>query len=234
MAPTYNVAVLLYPFADILDFSGPIEVYTCNPPAPTPCPFKITTFAQCNPVHGKNNALVYIPDKTLAQVRDELYQYDILVIPGGPAKLLMQMTSTEQGKELLDLIQRFTEIPPRSETGTRIIQSVCTGSLLLAAAGILANRTVTGDHQNYEPIKEFADLAAGGDSGVNVVKKRWVDAGKTDAGVTIVTAGGVSSGIDASFWIMEQLVGTELTEWVAEVMEFERRGEAEAWGIGKA
>jgi len=234
MPPSYNVAVLLYPSADILDFSGPIEVYTTNPPSPTPCPFKTTTFAQTNPVAAESNALVYIPDKTLAEVRAELEQYDIMVIPGGKAKLLLSMTSTDHGKEILELIQKFTALTPRPETGIRILQSVCTGSLLLAASGVLANRTVTGDHQNYEPIRQFADRAAGGNSGVNVVRKRWADAGKTDAGVRIVTAGGVSSGIDASLWIMEELLGKVRAEWVAEVMEFERRGEEEAWGVGKA
>lgn len=83
----------------------------------------------------------------------------------------------------------------------------------------------------YEMLKEYADEAAGGDSGIHVVKKRWVDGGKTEAGVRIVNAGGVSSGIDASLWVTELVGGEKAYRYVEEVMEFERRGEGQAWGI---
>jgi putative intracellular protease/amidase len=234
MPPSYRVAVFLYPSADILDFSGPIEIYTTNPPPPNPPPFKVTTFAQSNPVHGSNSALVYIPDKTLADVRAELEKYDIMVIPGANPETLTNMIPSEQGKEITDLIREFTKLPPRAEAGKRILQSVCTGSLLLAASGVLANRTITGHHMFYDSLKQIADEAAGGDSGANVVRKRWVDAGMTDAGVRIVNAGGVSSGIDASLWIMEELLGKESAAWTAEIVEFERREEADGWGVRKA
>jgi hypothetical protein len=75
----------------------------------------------------------------------------------------------------------------------------------------------------FDTLKQVADEAAGGDSKVNVVKRRWVDAGTTDAGVRIVNAGGVSSGIDSALWIVEQLAGKKAADWAAEVAEFERR-----------
>jgi hypothetical protein len=68
-----------------------------------------------------------------------------------------------------------------------------------------------------------ADEAAGGDSKINVKTTRWVDAGTTDAGVRIINAGGVSSGIDTSLWIVEELAGKEAADWAAELAEFERR-----------
>ncbi|KAF2680483.1 class I glutamine amidotransferase-like protein [Lentithecium fluviatile CBS 122367] len=234
MPPTFNVAVLLYPSADILDFSGPIEIYSTLPPPPTAPPFTITTFAQVNPLHAENSVLVYIPAKSFSKVSAELEQYDILVVPGAHPDVLTKLIQSEQGKEITNLIKRFVGLKPREETGKRVLQSVCTGSLLLAASGVLAGRTCTGHHMSYDAIKTIADRAAGGDSKVNVVQKRWVDAGMTEAGVRIVNAGGVSSGIDASLWVVEELLGKERAGWVAEVVEFERRGEGEAWVVGKA
>ena len=133
----------------------------------------------------------------------------------------------------MSLIKKFSSLPPRKETGHRIVQSVCTGAVLLAAAGILANRTVTTHHLCYDVVKEVADQAAGGDSNINVVKKRWVDAGVTDAGVKILNAGGVTSGLDTTLYLVETLVGKEQADWTAEIIEFERRKQDDAWGISK-
>lgn len=233
MAPTFSVAVLLYPGADILDFSGPVEIYSTQPRPPSASSFHITTFSQHNPVESETRALVYTPNTTLSAIDQKLEDYDILVVPGAMPDLLHKMIANDEGKAIAALISKFAALPPRKETGARIIQSVCTGALLLAASGVLAGRTVTTHHIAYEDLKRIADRVAGGDSRVNVVPKRWVDAGKTEAGVRIVNAGGVTSGIDTSLWIVEELVGKEVADWVAEVVEFERRAEGDAWGVKK-
>lgn len=231
MAPVYSVAVLLYSGADVLDFSGPVEIYSTLPPAGTPSQFKITTFALQNPVKAGSDVLTYIPDKSLAEIDANLNDYDIVVVPGGHPDDLTKLIASNDGKTITGLLKRFAGLPPRKETGSRILQSVCTGSLLLAASGILAGRTVTTHHIAYDLIKEIADKAAGGESKMTVAKKRWIDAGTTEAGVRIVNAGGVTSGIDASLWIMEELAGKEAARWTAEIVEFERRGQGDAWGV---
>ncbi|KAF2703836.1 class I glutamine amidotransferase-like protein [Pleomassaria siparia CBS 279.74] len=228
MAPVFNVAVLIYPGADILDFNGPLEIYSTYPPEGTPRPFHTTTFSHHNPVKASAGALTVVPDASFSSVEAALENYDILVIPGGD---VIKYTSTAEGKEITALIKRFTELKPREEQGSRVLQSVCTGTLLLAAAGILANRTVTTHHMCYEILKKMTDEAAGGESNTNVVRKRWVDAGTTEAGVRIVNAGGVSSGIDASLWVIEQLAGKKVAEWTAELVEFERRKQEDGWGV---
>jgi transcriptional regulator GlxA family with amidase domain len=139
------------------------------------------------------------------------------------------LIKSKEGQELCELIRRFAGAKPRQETGKKFLQSVCTGSILLAASGVLAGRTITTHHTALDLLKQVADEAAGGDARVDVVRQRFVDAGTTDAGVRIVTAGGVSSGIDATLWVVEQVYGKEAADSVAEVAEFERRGEA--WGV---
>jgi transcriptional regulator GlxA family with amidase domain len=226
----FKVAVYLYPQSDLLDFSGPTEIY-CHQHSleeNAPNPFVVTSFAHENTVVSASPALVYQPNMTFADMAAQITDYDILVIPGAGDKTILDLIATDAGKQLLALIQQFAAAKPRAETGKRFLQSVCTGSVLLAAAGVLAGRTTTTHHLFYDLLKKVADEAAGGESHINVVKKRYVDAGATEAGVRIVTAGGVSSGIDATLYIVQETFGKEKADWVAEVAEFERR-EA-AWG----
>jgi putative intracellular protease/amidase len=227
----YKVAVYLFPGGDLLDFSGPVEIYSASPNPAEP-PFEIISFAHYSPVKPQTSALVYTPNTSFEEMAKKIEDYDILVIPGSHGDVINSVISSKEGKELFALIKRFASLPPRTPGGKRFLQSVCTGAILLAASGVLENRTVTTHHLDFELLRQVADEAAGGDANVEIVKKRWVNAGTTDAGVTIVNAGGVSSGIDTSLWIYEQFVGKKAEDWVAEVAEFERRGEA--WGVGAA
>ncbi|RMZ66398.1 DJ-1 domain -type [Pyrenophora seminiperda CCB06] len=225
----FKVAVYLFPKADVLDFSGPVEMYSHTYEGTEEKMFSITSFAHHNPVQSASSPLVYIPDATFADISARIEDFDILVIPGAHFSTIADLIEAKEGKELSQLIQKFVQAKPRPETGKRILQSVCSGSVLLAASGVLAGRTITTHHMGLDMLKKVADDAAGGDSKVNVVRQRWVDAGTTEAGVRIVNAGGVTSGIDASLWILEQIHGKKVADHVAEVAEFERR-EA-AWGI---
>ncbi|KAJ4299596.1 hypothetical protein N0V90_004842 [Kalmusia sp. IMI 367209] len=224
--PPLNVAVFIYPDADIMDFSGPVEVYSTRPSPGTPQLFTVKTFAHTSPVGGENSVLVYVPGTSFLDVEQNLEKYDILVVPGAHPDVLENYIPSEEGQQVLALLQRFSKLPPRKEAGHRILQSVCSGAVILGAAGVLAGRTATTHHICYDMLKDFADKAAGGDSGIKVVKKRWVDGGKTEEGVRIVNAGGVSSGIDASLWVTEMVGGEKAYKFVEEIMEFERRGRA--------
>ena len=89
------------------------------------------------------------------------------------------------------------------------IASVCTGGMLVAAAGLLAGRPAVTHHAALE------DLAA---AGAQVVDARVVDDGD------IVSAGGVTSGIDLALHIVERELGAETAAAVAREMEHDRRG----------
>ncbi|KAF2265084.1 transcriptional regulator [Lojkania enalia] len=225
----FKIAVILYPGADILDFSGPIEIFNTSVPIGTTPSFSTTTFAAHTPLKGEAAALVYIPDKSLQDLETSLGDYDILLVPGAHPKTIEDLVAGEEGKRICRLIGRFAGLGGRNG-GTRIVMSVCTGALLLGAAGILANRTVTTHHVAYDMLKQICDQAAGGESGTNVQRgKRWVDAGVTGQGVRILNAGGVTSGIDLSLFVVEELTGRENAQQVASIVEFERRGVDDGW-----
>ncbi|EAT83024.1 hypothetical protein HBI56_070230 [Parastagonospora nodorum] len=220
---SFKVAVYLYPQADLLDFSGPTEIYSYTRRDGGPSPFEITSFAHHNPVSSTSSALTYIPNATFQEIERKIEDFDILVIPGAGFDTIEEMIKKDEAKELFALLRKFVASKPREASGKRILQSVCTGSLLLAASGVLAGRDATTHHLGFDALQKIADDAAGGSSKINVKKTRWVDGGKNEAGVRIINAGGVSSGIDTSLFIVEELAGKEQADWAAELSEFERR-----------
>ncbi|WP_188190429.1 DJ-1/PfpI family protein [Nonomuraea sp. SYSU D8015] len=89
-----------------------------------------------------------------------------------------------------------------------VLASVCTGALLLAAAGLLAGRACTTHH------RAVADLVAAGG--------RHVDARVVDDG-DLVTAGGITSGLDLALWLVERYRGADATALLQSILEYERR-----------
>ena len=90
-----------------------------------------------------------------------------------------------------------------------IVGSVCTGAMLLAATGLTAGRRATTHHLAMD------DLRA---SGAEVVEARFVDDGD------IVTAGGVTSGLDLALHLVERFAGAPVAERTAAEIEYERQG----------
>ena len=90
-----------------------------------------------------------------------------------------------------------------------VTAAVCTGTLLLSAAGITTGRPCTTHHIAKDDLK-----AQGG----NVINSRVVDHGD------LVTSGGVTSGIDLGLWLIERFYGTEAALLAEEILEHDRRG----------
>jgi len=88
-----------------------------------------------------------------------------------------------------------------------VMASVCTGTMLLAHAGIVGTRRATTHHNAWD------DLVA---TGATLVKERVVDDGD------LVSAGGVTSGLDLALWLVERFASREQADQVARAMEYER------------
>ncbi len=89
------------------------------------------------------------------------------------------------------------------------IASVCTGALLVAGAGLVEGRPATTHHVAVDALRDF---------GAEIVDARVVDDGD------IVTAGGVTSGLDLGLWLVERWCGPEVARRVEHALEYERRG----------
>ncbi|MFG1608065.1 DJ-1/PfpI family protein [Actinoplanes sp. NPDC049265] len=130
---------------------------------------------------------------------------DVLLVPGGGAGAGRAAgVAAELGTGRLPDALRAAVRPGL------ILASVCTGALLLGAAGLLTGRPCTTHHRLAGRLSE-----AGG---------KPVDARVVDDG-DLVTAGGITSGFDLALWLLERFHGAEVATRVADGLEYERRGE---------
>ncbi len=129
---------------------------------------------------------------------------DLLIVPGGGwVGGAAQGARAEVARDALPAAIAHLH---RKDTA---IAAVCTGAMLVAAAGLLDGRPAV-THQGA-----IADLAA---AGANIIKARVVDDGD------IITAGGVTSGLDLALWLLERYFGAQIAAQVEVMLEYERRG----------
>ncbi|KAJ5907153.1 Isonitrile hydratase-like protein xanA [Penicillium subrubescens] len=219
----YHVGVLLFQGADILDFAGPMEVlshvsHNRNPDDPDRI-FTINTIAQSSTIRAAN-ALTVRVDASLDDALENISDYDILVVPGGPPSVLQPMVDANVPE--IELIRRFARLPRVTSKQPRLLFSVCTGAFLLGATGVLSGLTVTTHHRAINTLRDICTKFGNkSEPSTNVVHNRYMDGGfiKGDA-VQVITAGGVSSGLDASFYVIRLLTTTEMAAFVSRVMEY--------------
>ena len=191
-----DVEILLFDGFDELDAIGPYEVLDNGAAFDAALDVSLVTLEVCDRVTASHGLRVE-PDGVLAEP-------DLLLVPGGG-------WTTEDGgvRRVVDEGRLPPAVAERHEAGATVA-SVCTGAMILAEAGILDGRPATTHHVALE------DLA---DAGAAVREVRGVDDGD------VLTAAGVTAGIDLALWILEREAGVEVADRVAREMEHERRGE---------
>ncbi len=191
-----NIGIYLYDNAEVLDFSGPFEVFATaarlvTPPGGIP-PFSVFLVGESGgPVTARGGYRV-LPDFGF----HDHPAIDLLLVVGG-------VHTGEMNKpQVIDWI--------RERAGTAsLVASVCTGAFLLARAGVLKHQRVTTHWEDIPDLKSAFP-------GLTVVENvRWVDAGN------IVTSGGISAGIDMSLHLVSRVHSPELAERTARQMEFQ-------------
>jgi len=196
-----NVAILIFNEVEVLDFSGPYEVFSRTRTIKGSDSRKNTDSAPFNPftiAMDKNlivatGGLKVIPNYSL----DNSPKIDILVIPGGYGTRPLL-----NNENLLNWIIKISK-------EVNIVSSICTGALLLAKSGLLDGKRATTHWGAIEALKSISNS-------INVItNRRIVDDG-------IITSAGVSSGIDMSFEIVSKLFGEEVASDTAKYIEFHR------------
>lgn len=188
----HRVAILLFDDVGALDFCGPLEVFTVTGRRRNTKYFEVFTVSETGMTIQARSALIINPHCRA----DECGQPDILIIPGGRGTR-KQM----ENRHILEWIKRIVK-------STEITLSVCTGSLLLAKAGLLDGLTCTTHHLAYDLLEKTAPRA-------NVVRgSRFIDNG------AIITSAGISTGIDASLHVVARLIGLETARETADYMEY--------------
>ena len=193
-----DAAVVIFPAFDDLDAFGPFEVLANARLGGADIAVRLVTLHPAQTVPTSHGATV-VPHGAL----DGEAAPDLLVIPGGGWNDSAQTGARAEARgELPAAIARL-------HAGGTTIASVCTGAGILAAAGLLDGREASTHHRAREELRE---------RGVEVVDARVVDDGD------VLSAGGVTAGIDLALWLVERSFGAGLADAIAREMEHERRG----------
>jgi transcriptional regulator GlxA family with amidase domain len=180
-----EIAILLFDEITALDAVGPYEVLSRLPDA------KVTFVGkQVGLQRTENRMLALQADRTIGELQDP----DILVIPGG-----FGTRAVAKDQEVLDWI-RYAHA--RSLWTT----SVCTGSLLLGAAGLLDGLEATTHWLVMDALAQY---------GAKAVSRRIVQQGK------IITCSGVASGIDMALTLASKVAGPEWAQGIQLGIEYD-------------
>lgn len=199
---TYRVAIFIFNEVEVLDFAGPFEVFgvaglrTMSIP-----PFEVFTVAQFDTIHARNH-LTIKPAYTF----DKAPKADILVIPGGGG-LHPDGTPFGSRREMNNpIVLKWIQ---EQSAQAKLTLSVCTGSLILAKAGLLEGKSATTHFKAIDALRNV--------SGNITVKEnaRFVDEG------TIISSAGISAGIDMSLHVVSKLLGKEAADETARYMQYD-------------
>jgi putative intracellular protease/amidase len=188
-----TLGAIFYEGFELLDVYGPLEMFGSVGPE-----LRIVTVAQ------KAGAVTSTQGpKTLAQYGfDDCPALDLILLPGGVGTL-----AELQNEAILEFLRR------RSATA-QVTMSVCSGSAILAKAGLLDGRRATSN-------KQFFTLAT-----TQSKKVEWVEQARWVEDDNMVTSSGVSAGIDMALAVIARLYGQERAEKIAAGTEYEWHREA--------
>lgn len=187
-----RVGIYIYDNAEVLDFSGPYEVFSTASRVSTGTG-GIETFLVAEKKQPVIARAAYSVNPHYGF--DDHPEIDVLMIPGGVH------TAELMKPEVLDWVRKVSG-------PARIVASVCTGAFILAEAGLLNGRQVT-THWD-----DVAELRASYKHLTVCESRRWVHDGK------YVSSAGISAGIDMSLYLVASLLSRELAEKTARQMDY--------------
>ncbi|MDT5402001.1 MAG: hypothetical protein QOK33_5232 [Mycobacterium sp.] len=194
-----QIAIVLYPGFTALDFIGPYEVLRNLPDADIRF-----VWHESGPIAADSGVLVVGATHSF----DETPSPDVLLVPGG-------MTTMEHARDekLLDWVRRVDQ----TSTWTA---SVCSGSVILAAAGLLKGKRATSHWMAVPMLKAFGANPVG--------DERIVHEGKT------VTCAGVSAGLDMAMWLAGQIGGEAKAKAIQLAIEYDPQPPFDSGHMSKA
>ena len=199
-----NVGIFVFDEVEVLDFAGPFEVFSRTRLLKGAESRRSNDSAPFNPFTVSIDTKPLIATGGLKIIADYTFnnfpKIDILIVPGGYG------TRTLLNNEIL--LKWIKAVSDKAN----ITASVCTGSLLLAKAGLLEGKRATTHWGAIEALKSIS-------KDIQVITERRV------VNDEIITSSGVSSGIDMAFMIVENLYGEEVSSDTAKYIEFHRSKE---------
>jgi transcriptional regulator GlxA family with amidase domain len=193
-----RIAIALFDGFDELDALGPYEVLRRTAEAGADIQANLATIDDVAEMTAFYGAIVRPQGKLELNDRP-----DVVVVPGGGWN-----HHGGHGARVVAQEGRLPSLLRQLHDAGTILAGVCTGTMLLAAAGILRGRPATTHHLALDELRE---------AGAQIIDARIVDDGD------VITAAGVTSGIDLALWLVERFAGAEIAVKVERRLEYERR-----------
>jgi len=193
-----QIAIPIYENLTALDAVGPYEVLSRLPEAKV-----VFVAVEPGPKRTETDMLSLVADESLADVPEP----DVIVVPGG-----LGTRALLHDEALVGWIRRAHET-------SQWTTSVCTGSLLLGAAGVLEGLEATTHWASLEWLSGF---------GAKPVARRVVEQGK------VVTAAGVSSGIDMALTLAARIAGDDVAQAIQLGIEYDPQPPFDSGSVEKA
>jgi transcriptional regulator GlxA family with amidase domain len=187
-----RIGIFIFEDVDVMDFAGPFEVFSVTNQLNDYQLFDIQVISIKNEMIVAKNGLKITPDVAISEVKE----LDILILAGGDGTRAIL-----KSKKVIDWISKVS-------SKAELVLSVCSGSLLLAKAGLLDKLQATTHHQVVDALKKLAPKTT------ITTGVRFVDNGK------IVTSAGISAGLDMCFHIIKRLYGKKIAKKTAAYMEY--------------
>jgi transcriptional regulator GlxA family with amidase domain len=197
-ARTREVLLYLFDDVEVLDFAGPFEVFSVAGRSKAVKPFRVRTVGRTGAPVRARNGLTVLPDLSITDAPAA----DVVIVPGGFG------TRPLVGDPVT--LDWLATVVPTAEVSL----SVCTGALLLGAAGLLRGLNATTHHGAFGELRDVAPETR------VLEHARVVDNG------AIVTSAGISAGIDAALHLVARLEGQLCAEETAHYMEYD-------WVVGR-
>jgi transcriptional regulator GlxA family with amidase domain len=197
-----NLAIFIFDEVEILDFAGPFEIFSVTGlRSGGEAPFNVSTIAEKSTITARNGLQI-----TPTYLIENSPKFDIILIPGGggfhPDGTPFGSRREMHNPVVLDWIKDQNQ-------SAELVLSVCTGSMILAKAGLLEGLKATTHWKAEEGMRQAAPNTE------LLMQERWVDNGR------IILSAGVSAGIDMSLYVVSKLLGKEAADETAQYIQYD-------------
>ncbi len=189
----YNTAILIFNDVEVLDFTGPFEIFNSANRVANDILFNVFTVSESGGKIIARNGLQVIPDYSLKNCPKP----DILIVPGGQGRKIEMKNEVI----LYWISSNFDSL--------KYLFSICTGAFILGKTGLLDGLKATTHHASYDEFEtSFPETTL-------IRNVPYVDNGK------IITSAGISTGMKASLYIIDKIFADGLGKRTAEYMEYD-------------
>lgn len=205
------VGIVLFNEVEVLDYCGPFEVFSTTRinmenRHHEPSPFKVVLVSEMGEkeIIRTRGGMKVIADVSF----EDCPKLDIILVPGG-----MGTVTEMKNKNMLDFIRNKSK-------EVELLTSVCTGSILLASAGLLNGLEATTHYTDFDGLGAFPKVIVVKDQHVVHTTRTSNEEGGECRKYGVITSAGISAGIDLSLQVVAKLFSEHVARSTAKFMEY--------------